>query len=256
ENEIPDDIIDDVHLQDSRNMDLLPDSSIHLVVTSPPYVAHKEYEEDWTLDEYLQLIRDVFDEAYTKLVPGGRVCINIANLGRSPYIPLNSFIIQTMLDIGYLMRGEIIWDKGASVGTSTAWGSWKSASNPVLRDEHEYIMVFSKETFQLESDGEDTISKEEFLDFSKSIWSFPTASAKEVGHPAPFPKELPYRAIQLFTKKQDVVLDPFIGSGTTGIAALESQRHFVGFDNEEEYIDLAKSRIDEHRSQKNLEDFL
>lgn len=256
ENSISDEIIDEVHLRDSRDMSILPDNSVHLMVTSPPYVAAKKYDKDWTLEEYLQLLKDVFSETYKKLVPGGRACVNIANLGRSPYLPLHSYVIQDMLEIGYLMRGEILWNKAASVGTSTAWGSWQSAKNPTLRDVHEYIMVFSKDKFGLEDRNKDsTISKEEFLDFTKSIWEFQTASAKEAGHPAPFPVELPYRTIQLYTFEKDVVLDPFMGSGTTGIAALKTNRHFVGFDNKEEYIELAKSRIENYKSQKELDSF-
>ncbi|KXA95497.1 SAM-dependent methyltransferase [candidate division MSBL1 archaeon SCGC-AAA259E19] len=256
ENEIPEDIVDKVHCLDSRDMGILPDSSIHLMVTSPPYVAAKEYDKDWTLEEYLELLSDVFTETYKKLVPGGRACVNIANLGRSPYIPLHAFIIQEMLDIGYMMRGEVIWDKGASAGASTAWGSWKSAKNPTLRDVHEYIMIFSKETFSRENkDRSDTITKDEFLDFSKSIWKFPTESAKRVGHPAPFPIELPRRLIQLYTFEEDVVLDPFVGSGTTCIAAAESGRHFIGFDNKKKYIEIARKRIEEVISQKDLAEF-
>lgn len=113
-------MIDKVHHLDSRDMSILPDSSVHLMVTSPPYAAAKEYDEAWTLGEYLKLLKDVFAETYKKLVPGGRACVNIANIGRTPYIPLHSHIIQDMLDIGYLMRGEVIWDKGASAGESTA----------------------------------------------------------------------------------------------------------------------------------------
>ena len=123
-------------------MSELPDYSVHLMVTSPPYNVRKEYDEDLTLEEYLNLLHVVFKETYRVLVTGGRACINIANLGRKPYLPLHALIIQTMLEIGFLMRGEIIWDKAASASPSTAWGSWQSASNPVLRDVHEYILVF------------------------------------------------------------------------------------------------------------------
>lgn len=256
ESKIPEEVIDKVLCLDSRDMSILPDSSIHLMITSPPYAAAKEYDKDWTLGEYLNLLKDVFKETYKKLVPGGRACVNIANIGRTPYIPLHAFIIRDMLDIGYLMRGEAIWDKAASAGTSTAWGSWKSAKNPTLRDVHEYIMIFSKETFRRESAGRgDTISNDEFLEFTKSVWNFPTESAKKVGHPAPFPVELPYRLIQLYSFKGDVVLDPFVGSGTTCIAAIMSGRHYVGFDIDEKYVKLAKDRINEFVAQKKLAEF-
>jgi modification methylase len=155
-----------------------------------------------------------------------------------------------MLDLGYLMRGEIIWNKASSAGTSTAWGSWKSAANPVLRDVHEYILIFSKGSFSREKGKKgNTISKEDFLDWTKSIWTFPSVSAKSVGHPAPFPEELPHRLIQLYTFKGDVVLDPFCGSGAACLAALKDERHFVGYDIEPRYIDRAEQRIKAYISQ-------
>ena len=241
---IDDEVLDTVQCVDSRDMSMLPDESVHLMVTSPPYHVGKEYDEDLDMDEYRGLLKAVFREVYRKLVGGGRACVNVANLGRRPYIPLHSFIIEDMLDLGFLMRGEIIWQKAASAGASTAWGSWMSASNPTLRDVHEYILVFSKGSMRREKEGrESTIARDEFLEYTKSVWSFPTESAKRVGHPAPFPEELPYRLIQLYTFEGDVVLDPFCGSGTTCVAALKTGRHFVGFDINEEYVNLAKDRI-------------
>ena len=232
----------------SEEMKELPDHSVHLMVTSPPYNVGKEYDENLTLEEYLAFLRRVWTETYRVLVPGGRACINIANLGRKPYIPLNSYIAKEMIDLGFLMRGEIIWNKAASASTSTAWGSWQSASNPTLRDTHEYILVFSKGTFKREKiEGrESTISKEEFLEFTKSVWDFMSESAKKIGHPAPFPVELPYRLIQLYTYSNEVVLDPFMGSGQTALAALKSGRRYLGYEVNEEYLMLAENRIRLH----------
>lgn len=253
ENKISDDIINDIHCLDSRDMSIVPDSSIHLMITSPPYNAAKEYDKDLDLNEYRQLLKDVFKETNKKLVPGGRACINIANIGRKPYIPLHAYIIKDMLSLGYLMRGEIIWNKAASAGASTAWGSWKSATNPTLRDVHEYILVFSKNTFKRDkANRENTISKDEFLEFTKSIWSFPSESAKQAEHPAPFPVELPYRLIQLYSLEGDVVLDPFCGSGNACIAAAKAKRHFVGLDIEDKYVKIAKKRIKKVTNQKAL----
>ena len=244
ENPLPPDVLDNIILGDSRNMSRLPDESVHMMVTSPPYNARKTYDEDLTLDEYLELLRAVFRETYRVLVQGGRACINVANLGRKPYIPLASFINQMMIEEGFLMRGEIIWDKGSSAGSSTAWGSWRSASNPTIRDVHEYILVFSKGRFKRESKGRaKTISRDEFLEYTKSVWRFPTVSARRIGHPAPFPVELPRRLIQLYTFAGDVVLDPFMGSGSTALAALETDRHFVGYDLDENYVELARERV-------------
>ena len=247
---LPDDLHNQVICGDARDMRNIPDNSVHMMVTSPPYNASKTYDDDLALSEYLDLLRGVFDECYRVLVPGGRACINVANLGRKPYIPLASFINQIMIEIGFLPRGEIIWNKAASAGVSCAWGSWKSASNPTLRDVHEYILIFSKGQFKLprsrsekEEGREDSIGKKEFIEWTKSIWTFPTVSAKRVGHPAPFPVELPRRCMEMYTFVGDIVLDPFGGSGTTGIAAKQNGRKYLLFDISEEYCELAEKRI-------------
>ncbi|MDI1471873.1 MAG: site-specific DNA-methyltransferase [Thermodesulfovibrio sp.] len=244
ENLVPPEFIDKILCKSSEKMNELPDNSIHLMVTSPPYNVGKEYDENLTLNEYRGFLKRVWSEVKRVLVPGGRACINIANLGRKPYIPLHAFIIEDMLDLGFLMRGEIIWNKASSGSPSTAWGSWLSAKNPTLRDIHEYILVFSKGSFSRENLGrKNTISKEEFLEFTKSVWTFPAESATKVGHPAPFPLELPYRLIQLYTFEGEIVLDPFIGSGQTAISALKTRRHYVGYEINEKYVKLAEERI-------------
>ncbi|HEY9526571.1 MAG TPA: site-specific DNA-methyltransferase [Anaerolineales bacterium] len=237
--------LDVIHQTSCEEMQELPDCSVHLMVTSPPYNVGKDYDNNLTLEEYLAFLMKVWKETFRVLVPGGRACINIANVGRKPYIPLHASIMRDMIDLGFLMRGEIIWDKAASASTSTAWGSWQSATNPTLRDTHEYILVFSKGSYRREKmDGRSsTISKEEFLEFTKSVWGFPSESARKVGHPAPFPVELPYRLIQLYTFSNEIVLDPFMGSGQTAIAARKAGRHFMGYEISEEYIQLAQRRI-------------
>ena len=247
-NPFPLEHLNKVYCKDSRDLFFLPDNCLHLMVTSPPYNVGKDYDNNLSLEEYLALIRDVMMEIYRVLVTGGRACINIANIGRKPYIPLNSYITKVMLEIGFLMRGEIIWNKAASSGNSTAWGSWCSAANPTLRDVHEYVMVFSKDSFSRyngddNKEKETTISRGEFLEFTKSIWAFNTESAKRVNHPAPFPVELPYRLIQFYTFKDDIVIDPFCGSGTTCIAAIKTHRGYIGIDNNEGYVNTALTRI-------------
>ncbi len=144
ENPIDESLLEKVYCKSSEVMEEIPDYSIHLMVTSPPYNVTKEYDEDLILDECRDLLKRVFRETYRVLVTGGRACVNIANLGRKPYIPLHSYIIQDMHEIGFLMRGEMIWNKATSSSPSTAWGSWQSAANPTLRDIHEYILVFFK----------------------------------------------------------------------------------------------------------------
>ena len=247
ENPLPADVVNRIFQHTSENMSELPDRSVHLMVTSPPYNVGKEYDEDLTLDEYRAFLKRVMAEVHRVLVPGGRACINIANLGRRPYLPLHAFIIADMLDLGFLMRGEIIWDKAASASPSTAWGSWNSASNPTLRDVHEYILVFSKETFSSPKvDGrEATMESEEFLELTRSVWSFPAEPARRVGHPAPFPVELPYRCIQLYTYAGEVVLDPFMGSGSTAVAAARTERAFVGYETDAAYCEAAAQRARE-----------
>ncbi|PIV55749.1 SAM-dependent methyltransferase [Candidatus Desantisbacteria bacterium CG02_land_8_20_14_3_00_49_13] len=244
ENPIPSKFLNKILCKTSENMEELPDNSVHLMVTSPPYNVGKEYDENLTLDEYRNFLKRVWKEVKRVLVPGGRVCINVANLGRKPYIPLDGFIIDDMLNLGFLMRGEIIWNKASSGSPSTAWGSWLSAQNPILRDIHEYILVFSKGMYSRGNPGrKSTISKEEFLEFTKSMWTFSAESARKVGHPAPFPVELPYRLIQLYTYEREVILDPFIGSGQVAIAAVKTNRNYVGYDITEEYVKLAEKRI-------------
>ncbi len=228
----------------SESMHELPTGSVHLMVTSPPYNVGKDYDSDLTMEEYRAMLCRVWEETHRVLAPGGRACVNVANLGRKPYIPLNQFITADMLAAGFLMRGEIIWNKSASAGSSCAWGSWRSPSNPVLRDTHEYILVFCKDRFSRKpGDGEATIGRDEFLDFTRSVWEFPAASARKVGHPAPFPVELPRRLIQLYTWSGDLVLDPFMGSGQTALAAAGSGRNWVGYDTSVEYVELTRQRV-------------
>jgi site-specific DNA-methyltransferase (adenine-specific) len=253
ENKVPQQFLNKHFCHSSEQMKELPDNSVHLMITSPPYNVTKEYDDDLNLEEYLVLLKNVWKETYRVLVPGGRACINIANLGRKPYIPLHSYIINHMLEIGFQMRGEIIWNKASSASPSTAWGSWLSAANPVLRDIHEYILIFSKDSFSHTSKGkESTISKEEFLEWTKSVWTFPAVSAKKIGHPAPFPEELPNRLIKLYSFKQDVVLDPFLGSGTTSLAAIKNGRNYVGYDTNKKYVELANRRVAEFSNQIKL----
>jgi len=245
ENLVPQQFLDKIFNSTSEHMIELPDNSIHLMVTSPPYNVGKQYDENLSLNEYRAFLKLVWNEVKRVIVPGGRVCINIANLGRKPYIPLHTYIVEDMIELGFLMRGEIIWNKASSGSPSTAWGSWLSAKNPTLRDIHEYILIFSKGLYYRENINgkKSTISKEDFLELTKSVWTFSAESARKVGHPAPFPIELPLRLIKLYTFEGDVILDPFMGSGQTAIAALKTNRHYVGYDISKEYVSLAEKRI-------------
>lgn len=234
-----------IYCRTSEKMVELPDCSVHLVVTSPPYNVGKDYDEDLTMDEYAELLANVFAECYRVLVDGGRMCVNVANVGRKPYVPLNALISNIMIDIGYLMRGEIIWNKGASAGVSCAWGSWMSPSNPVLRDVHEYILIFSKGSYRRSAIEQPTIERDGFLEWTKSVWEFPAESARKVGHPAPYPVELPLRLIHLYTFENEVVLDPFMGSGSTALASITATRKWVGYDTSQEYCEITRKRVKE-----------
>ena len=248
-NEFPNELLNTIIEGSCENMKDIPNNSLHLMITSPPYNVSKEYDNDLSLNEYLNLLKNCFTETYRVLVDGGRACINIANIGRKPYIPLSDYVSKIMIEIGFNMRGEIIWNKSAGAGISTAWGSFQSASNPILRDVHEYILIFSKGNYKRERDKnekelrKDNITKEEFIEWTKSVWTMNTESAKRIGHPAPFPEELPNRLIKLFSFTNDIVIDPFMGSGTTAIAAIKNNRNFVGYEINEEYINLSNNRI-------------
>ena len=244
----PSDVLDRMFCQSSESMDQLPDNCVALMVTSPPYNVGKDYDEDLSLSDYIDLLKAVLAETYRVLEPGGRVAVNVANLGRKPYLPLNHIVGSLMTDVGLLLRGEVIWQKAKAAGGSTAWGSWMSAKNPTLRDVHEYVLMASKGSFRRLRRGEDTVGKEDFISSTLSVWSIQPASAKRVGHPAPFPVELPRRAIELYTFTGDLVLDPFMGAGTTALAAIETGRRYVGYETEQPYIDLAEKRLAETKA--------
>ena len=248
-NPFPPEYLNTIICASCQDMKEIPDCSLHLMITSPPYNVSKEYDNDLSLTEYLSLLENVFRETYRVLVNGGRACINIANIGRKPYIPLSDYISNMMIKIGFNMRGEIIWNKAASASASTAWGSWQSAANPTLRDIHEYILIFSKGSYSRQrlkdemDQKQNTITKEQFIEWTKSIWVMSAESAKKIGHPAPFPEELPNRLIQLYSFANDIILDPFMGSGTTAVAAIRGKRNFVGYEINQQYFKLAKIRI-------------
>jgi modification methylase len=256
-------VVDRLFHGDARDMtdEQVADRSVALLVTSPPYFAGKEYETDMTAGhvpssyvEYLEMLRDVFSVSLRKLEPGGRMAINVANLGRKPYRSLSGDIISILQDdLGMLLRGEVIWQKAKGAGGSCAWGSYRSPQNPVLRDVTERVIIASKGRFdravkraKREAEGlphRATIETDEFLEATIDIWEIPPESATKVGHPAPFPLALPRRLIELYTYTGDLVLDPFLGSGTTAVAAAIAGRHYVGFDTEADYLDLAEERL-------------
>lgn len=248
---------------DARQMDKVADGSVALVVTSPPYFAGKQYEEELEREgvpssylEYLEFLTEVFRECVRTLEPGGRIAVNVANLGRKPYRSLSADVIRILEhDLGLLLRGELIWQKGEGASGSCAWGSFRSAANPVLRDITERVIVASKGRFdrartvkQRAAEGlphESTLITEDFMALTLDIWSIPPESAHRVGHPAPFPVELPEKLIWLYTFKNDLVLDPFMGSGSALVAAARQGRRYVGYDSESSYVEIARQRVAE-----------
>lgn len=248
---------------DAREMSVeqVADNSVALVVTSPPYFAGKEYETDLAAGhvpasyvEYLSMLAEVLATCVHKLEPGGRIAVNVANLGRKPYRSLSADVINILQDdLGLLMRGEIVWQKAKGAGGSCAWGSYKSPQNPVLRDVTERVLVASKGRFDravkrskraaLGLPSQATIETDEFLEATIDVWEIPSESARKIGHPAPYPVALPRRLIELYTYENDLVLDPFIGSGTTAIASIETNRRYVGFDTDNDYLEIARARI-------------
>lgn len=256
---------DTLFCADSRSLEQLPDNCVALVVTSPPYFAGKEYEAAMQHEsipssyrEYLSMLRDVFSECWRVLEPGGRIAVNVANLGRKPYRSLSGDVSRILADeLGYLLRGEVVWVKAKGSNGSCAWGSYGSAANPVLRDVSERIVIASKGRFDRARTrsvrarqglpSEDTITPEDFRAWTLDTWYFAPESARRVGHPAPFPVELPRRLIELNTYRGDCVLDPFMGAGQTALACLKTGRHYIGYDLDQSYVELAERRIAELR---------
>ena len=227
----------------SENMKELVDNCVSLTVTSPPYNIGKDSDLDLNDEEYWKMINKVFSETYRVTNSGGRLVVNVANLGRKPYIPFSKYFTEALIKIGFIMRGEIIWQKSKGANANFAWGSWLSASNPVIRDIHEYCLVFSKDSMKNSNGGKSTIDKDEFMESTLSIWNIPPEKAKKIGHPAPFPVELPKKFINLYSFKDDLILDPFIGSGTTAVASNLLQRNYIGYEINKSYVEIANNRL-------------
>ena len=227
----------------SENMNELVDNCVSLTVTSPPYNIGKDSDLELNDEEYWKMINKVFSETYRVTKSGGRLVVNVANLGRKPYIPFSKYFTEALNEIGFIMRGEIIWQKSKGANANFAWGSWLSASNPVIRDIHEYCLVFSKDSMKNSSGGKSTIEKDEFMESTLSIWNITPEKAKKIGHPAPFPVELPKKFINLYSFKDDLILDPFIGSGTTAVASKLLKRKYVGYEINKNYIEIANNRL-------------
>ena len=238
----PDDFINKIIQGDCLEvMKHIPNESVDLVVTSPPYNVGIDYDnhndsmdkleyESWIIKRFLLCIE--------KLSKGGHLIIQVANTGRSPYIHLSGMISYN-LKSSIRQVGEIIWNK-QNTTNNTAWGSWLSANRPSLRDTHEYILVFRKDG---DREGISDITKEEFMESTMGIWTLQPETNSLGNHPAPYPERLTNRIIKLFSFKNEIVLDPFCGSGTTLISSKKLCRRYIGIDISEKYCGIAERRL-------------
>ena len=243
----------ELHLGDC--LDILPTleaGSVPLIVTSPPYNLGVDYGErvDDHRSNYLEWMTEALRQMARILMEGGRLCLNLpAHTSRT----LGGFEVHGVPAIaarlGLERRSTHIWFKPNHVG-GTAWGSWLSPSCPTSLPNHEYVFVFDKGYKRTDRHGKGDATKEEFVQFIKTVWSFSPAikingrGENTLGHNAPFPEELPYRCLKLHSWPEDTVLDPFFGSGTTGVACVQTGRNFIGIEIDPGYFEIAKQRID------------
>jgi len=250
----------------------MPDESVHLAITSPPYNVGLDYDghnDHMSYAEYLAWLLPVWRELHRVLVDGGRFALNIAPTSIKDFKPIHYDLAAQLRSLGFIMRTEILWYK-QTMRRRTAWGSWKSPRNPHIIPSWEYVLVFSKGSWTLEGDKKlADIAGEEFIKFSDGFWPigpetkgrqpflkslYPTrrgrntVQAKRDGHPAPFPEELIYRLIKFYTYRGNVVLDPFGGTGTVAVVARKTGRHFVHIDLSKKYCQIAAQRLAPIRS--------
>lgn len=223
-----------------------PSGIVDLIVTSPPYGLGKRYgtaDDEIPYDEYLEFTHDWLEACLPCMKPDGRLCLNVPlDKGRGGRESIASDVTQTAKDIGWKYCSTIIWNEG-NVPKMTSWGSWKSASAPYVKAPVEVILLLFKETWKKVSKGKSDITGKQFSNWANGIWNFSGENPENVGHPAPFPLELPKRCIKLFSYVGDLVLDPFVGSGTTCVAARILDRRYIGIEINPEYVKIANERL-------------
>jgi site-specific DNA-methyltransferase (adenine-specific) len=235
-------------------MKKIPDSSVHLVVTSPPYnidlEGYENRDDNQPYSEYVDWLKKIFSECKRVLVDGGRLVVNIDSVrnrqDETEYMrPIMGDLINIGREIGLKYRTEICWYKQNWSGRATAFGSFCSCSNPAIRRNHEYILVWSKGDWKLEGDSElSDMTSKEFQEWTFSTWFIQPETRNLNDHPAPYPEELVRRIVKLFSYRGNTVLDPFMGTGTTGLVAKANGRNYIGIDNSKSNVEYAKKRID------------
>ena len=220
---------------------------IDLVITSPPYnlsIEYGNFDDSLHYEEYLKFTELWLKKVFLLLKDDGRICLNIPlDKNKGGQKPVYADIVKIALDVGFKYQSTIVWNE-QNISRRTAWGSWLSASAPYVIAPVEMIVLLYKNSWKKHSKGKTTITKEEFIKWTNGVWTFSGESKKKIGHPAPFPIELPRRCIRLFSYKDDVILDPFLGSGTTVLAGLMEGRKTIGVEINPEYIQLAIIRIE------------
>ena len=234
---------------DATKRDVLPKDSVNLIVTSPPYNIGTPYsgqsvdDDTLSIEDYLSFTRTWLSNCLYWAKPTGRLCVNVAlDKNKNGKQALAADVTKLAMEVGWKYHATIVWNEG-NISRRTAWGSWMSASAPHIISPSEVIVVLYKDTWKLRRRGQSDITRDEFMEWVLGSWTFGGVSAKLVGHEAPFPRELPRRCIKLFSFVGDTVLDPFLGSGTTLIEAIDNKRIGIGIEIEERYCQLAKERI-------------
>lgn len=242
-------------------MQRIEDGTINCIITSPPYnvdLGNNKYNKNGYLThndnmphkEYISWMNKIFIESYRVLCDDGRICINIGD-GKNGRITTHVDFMVALSNIGFYPLTTIIWNKN-NTSNRCAWGSYLSAKNPSFPRSFEYILIFEKK-HGLKRDGESTITKKEWVEYTNGLWSFaPEKKMKHIGHPAMFPLELPLRLIKMLTYKDDMILDMFMGSGTTAIACIKENRNFIGFELNKEYYEKSLERINDEKRQLTL----
>jgi site-specific DNA-methyltransferase (adenine-specific) len=225
----------------------IEENIIDLIITSPPYNVGIEYEnsdDTVSYEEYLKWTKKWLKKAFKLLKDDGRMCLNIPlDKNKGGIKSVYADIVEIAKKIGYGYQSTIVWNE-QNISRRTAWGSWLSASAPYVIAPVEMIVLLYKKQWKKKNKGISDITKEEFIEWTNGMWTFSGESKKRIGHPAPFPIELPYRCIKLFSYVGDTILDPFVGSGTTLIAAHKLRRKGIGIEISKEYFDIAKNRIE------------